>query len=78
MLVTVLVVTGKLAEVWPAGIVTMPGGVAVVLLVDRVAVIPSGGAGLLRKTVPVALVPPVTVAGLIETDWRIGGAFGSG
>ena len=35
--VTVDVVTGKLAEVWPAGTVTTPGGLATRLLVEGAA-----------------------------------------
>jgi len=56
--VTGVVVTMKLAEVCPAGTVTIPGGTATTLLVARVAVMPPAGAGLLRSTVPVELVPP--------------------
>jgi hypothetical protein len=78
LLVTAEVVTGKLTEVCPAGTVTAPGGRAVVLLVDNVTDVPPAGAGVFSKTVPVEFVPPVTVLGLNETDWRIEGAFGSG
>lgn len=76
--VTAEVVTVKFADVCPAGISTTGGGFATRLLVESVASIPPDGAGLFRNTVPVALLPPVTVVGLSETDWRIGGAFGSG
>jgi len=76
--VTVDVVTVKLAEVWPAGMLTIGGGFATRLLVDRVAVMPPAGAGLLSSTVPVELVPPGTLVGLRVTPCKIGGAFGSG
>jgi len=66
---TANVVTVKLAEVCPPGTLTMPGTVAAdELLVARVTEIPPVAAGELRKTVPVALVPPGTVVGLIVID----------
>ena len=76
---TAKVVTVKFAEVCPAGTNTMPGAVATKrLLVESVTLIPPEGAGALRKTVLVALLPPVTLAGLMVTDCNNGGAFGSG
>jgi hypothetical protein len=76
---TANVVTVKLAEVWPPATLTMPGTRATLaLLVASVTEIPPAGAGALKNTVPVALVPPLTVVGLIVIDWRRGGAFGSG
>ena len=76
---TANVVTVKFAEVCPAGTLTMPGTrAAAPLLVERVTEIPPAGAGELRKTVPVALVPPLTLVGLIVIDCRSGVAFGSG
>ena len=76
---TANVVTVKLAEVCPPGTVTVPGArAAEKLLVARVTEIPPAGAGALRNTVPVALVPPRTLVGLIVIDCRSGGAFGSG
>src|ERR671922_2652794 len=70
---------GKLALVWPPGTLTMPGGCAAdALLVESVTEMPPAGAGALRKTVPVAFVPPVTLAGVIDIDCNSGGAFGSG
>src|SRR5262249_38312949 len=75
---TANVVTVTLAEVCPPGTLTMPGTVAAArLLVASVTEIPPAGAGALKNTVPVAFVPPGTVAGLIVIDWRSGGAFGS-
>src|SRR5262245_55836184 len=55
-----------------------PGAIAVELLVASVTEAPPAGAGALRKTVPVALVPPGTLVGLTETDCSKGGALGSG
>jgi len=76
---TANVVTLKLAEVCPAGTLTMPGTCAAdELLVASVTEIPPEGEGELKKTVPVALVPPATLAGLIVMDCSNGGAFGSG
>ena len=74
---TANVVTVKLAEVCPAGTLTIPGTVATdELLVASVTEIPPAEAGELRNTVPVAFVPPGTLAGLIVMDCRSGGAFG--
>src|SRR5262245_28176263 len=77
--VTAKVVTLKLAEVCPAGILTTGGTWATDgLFVDRVAKMPPVGAGEAKVTVPVALVPPGTLVGVTVTDWSRGGAFGSG
>ena len=76
--VTVDVVTVKLAELWPASTVVIGWGRATRLLVESVTVTPPVGAGLLRKTVPETLLPPVTLAAASVTDARSGGAFGSG
>src|SRR3954465_6158652 len=79
LLPTANVVTAKLAEVCPPGTLTMPGTAATArLLVASVTEVPPEGAGALRNTVPVALVPPLTLVGVIERDCRSGGAFGSG
>jgi len=40
--------------------------------------IPPEGAGALKKTAPVALVPPATLLGVMVSDCNSGGAFGSG
>ena len=75
---TANVVIVKLADVWPPGTLTMPGARATfALLVASVTEIPPAGAGALKNTVPVALVPPRTLVGVIVIDWRSGGAFGS-
>ena len=68
----------KFAEVWPSGTLIAPGAVAAELLVANVTDTAPAGAGALRKTVPVALVPPGTLVGLTDTDCSSGGAFGSG
>lgn len=79
LLPTANVVTVKLAEVCPPGTLTMPGTVATArLLVASVTEIPPAGAGALKNTVPVALVPPRILVGVIVIDWSRGGAFGSG
>ena len=76
--VTADVVTVKLAELWPASTVAIGWGRATRLLVAIVTVTPPVGAGLLRKTVPDTLLPPVTLAEASVTDDRSGAAFGSG
>jgi hypothetical protein len=66
---TAKVVTVKLAEVCPDGTLTTPGTVAAAaLLVASVIEAPPAGAGALKKTVPVAFVPPATLAGVIVID----------
>ena len=66
---TANVVTVKLAEVCPLGTLTMPGTrAAFILLVASVTEIPPAGAGERRNTVPVAFVPPLTLAGVIVID----------
>ena len=66
---TAKVDTGNEEEVCPAGTVIAPGAWATVeLLVASVMDAPPVGAGALRKTVPVALVPPTTLLGLMLTD----------
>ena len=66
---TANVVMVKLADVCPPGTLTIPGARATfALLVASVTEIPLAGAGALRKTVPVALVPPVTLVGVIPID----------
>ena len=68
-LATELVVTEKVAEEAPAETVTLAGTcAAAVLLLDRVTVAPPAGAAPLRVTVPVAELPPFTVAGFTATE----------
>ena len=66
--VTAVVVTVKEAVVLPAAIVTIAGTVAAVLLLDNEIETPPAGAAPLNVTVPVAELPPVTLAGLSDTD----------
>jgi hypothetical protein len=74
-----VVLIAKLADVNPAGIVTEDGTVTAVLLDERLTVVPPVGAALLRSTVPVVVVPPVTVEGetvrpLKREAWIVSGA----
>jgi hypothetical protein len=65
LLLTLLVVTAKVALVDPAGTVMLAGTVAAaVLLLDNETVRPSDGAAEVRVMVPVAELPPTTVVGL--------------
>ncbi len=74
---TVVVVTENVAVVAPAATVTLAGTVATaVLLLVSVTTAPPEGAALLRVTVPVEEVPPVTVAGLrLRDDMEAPGGF---
>ena len=65
--VTDFVDTVKVAEVVPAAICTEAGTMAFVLLDFRVTVSPPVGAAPFRLTVPVAVMPPVTGEGSIDT-----------
>lgn len=53
----------NVAEVEPAGTVTVVGGVALVLLDEIVTATPPVGAAPLSVSVPVELLPPTTVVG---------------
>ena len=70
---TALVVTVNVALVALAGTVTLPGTVAAELLLDSVTGAPPPGAGPLSVTVPVELLPPVTVVGLTLSELGMGG-----
>jgi hypothetical protein len=70
---TALVLTGKVALVAPAGTVTLPATVAAELLLDSVTGAPPAGAGPFSLTVPVELLPPVTVVGLTLSELGMGG-----
>jgi hypothetical protein len=63
---TVLVVTVKLALTCPSGITTLPGMRAALLLVERNAAVPPGGAACVRVTVPIDELPPRTLVGFNE------------
>ena len=63
-----------MAEVEPAGTVTVPGTVAAPWLLVTPIETPPFGAGVLRVTVPVELDPPKTLVGL-NVNEAIGGGF---
>ena len=73
--VTALVVTVNVALVAPAGTVTLAGTVAAVLSLDSVTCAPPAGAGPSSVTVPVELLPPVTVVGLSASEERPAAGF---
>lgn len=60
---TATVTTENVAVVAPAGTVTLVGGTALGSLEVKVTTVPAANAGLLRVTVPVEDVPPVTEVG---------------
>ena len=70
---TGVVVTVKVAVVAPAATVTLAGGVAAALLLDKVTVSPPVGAALPKVTVPVDELPPVTEVGFIVREETTGG-----
>jgi hypothetical protein len=68
------VVTGKLADVAFAGMVTLTGIVATeALLLVRLTIAPPAGAGPFSATVPVEEVPPLTEVGLRLSELRVAG-----
>ena len=71
---TALVPTLKLALVAPAATVTLAGTEAAALLSESVTCAPPAGAGPFRVTVPVAELPPVTLAGLTFSAETLGGS----
>ena len=73
---TAEVVIGKFALVAPAVTVTLDGTVAAVALLERETGNPPAGAPDVSLTVPVALLPPVTLVGLTDTDDKDAGAEG--
>lgn len=70
--VTDVVVAVKFALVDPDGTVTLLGTVAAELSLLRLTTVPPDGAAALRVTVPVELLPPVTVDGFKLTEERVG------
>src|SRR5258707_13235488 len=72
---TAVVVTVNVAVVLPASTVTLVGTVPAALFLDKATEMPPFGAALVKVTVPVEEVPPVTLVGLTETD-EIGRAAG--
>jgi hypothetical protein len=65
---TKLVLTVKVAVVAPAWTSTDAGTVTELLLLESVTDVPVEGAAAVSVTVPVALAPPLTLAGLTEID----------
>jgi hypothetical protein len=63
LLVTVLVLIGKLAVVEPAGTVTVAGTAATLLLLVSETTVPPGGATRFNKIDPVELAPPWMTSG---------------
>src|SRR5262249_10415866 len=83
MLPTVVIPTGvvlmeKLAEIGVAGTTTLTGTLMALGALLNATLMPPAGAGAERVTVPVALVPPVTVLGVALTDDSAGGPEGAG
>jgi hypothetical protein len=71
--VTALVLTVNVALVALLGTVTLAGTVAADTLLERLTTAPPLGAGPLRVTVPVEVVPPLTLVGLSPTELSVGG-----
>jgi hypothetical protein len=64
------VVIVKVAVVLPAATVTLAGTVATpVLLLDKETTAPPVGAGAVRVTVPVEVLPPATLVGLRANEF---------
>jgi hypothetical protein len=73
VLATLLVVTGNVAVVVFAATVTLGGTCAApVLLLDNTTTAPPAGAGPVRATIPVEVLPPITDEGLTATDATVG------
>jgi hypothetical protein len=68
---TVVVATVKLALVDPADTVTLLGTVALELSLLKLTTVPPEGAAELSVTVPVELLPPVTLLGFKPTEERV-------
>ena len=64
---TAVVLTVKLALVWPCGTTTLPGTVAAAALLDRNTPAPPEGAAMFSVTVPMEELPPVTELGLSDS-----------
>jgi len=72
LVATATVVAVKVAEVAPAATLTEAGTVTAALLDARATGSPPVGAAELIVTVPVELVPPTTVDGLMATETTVG------
>jgi hypothetical protein len=70
---TAVVLTVNVAEVLPAGIVTVAGTVAEESLLDSEITSPPAGAIDPIRTVPVLGLPPLTEVGLKVSETRVGG-----
>ena len=73
LVVTFIVFTENVTDVFPTGIVTVAGTVAEELLFATSTVSPPVGAGELMVTVPVDVFPPVTETGLNVNETSCGG-----
>ena len=74
VVVTTLVLIVKVAVVPPLATVTLAGTLATAILpLVNVTTAPSLGAGPLRVTVPVELLPPNTLVGLNASELNAGG-----
>ena len=72
--VTACVLTVKLALVAPAGMVTVAGALAALLLLESATCAPPDGAAALRVTVPVDdCAPPVTLVGFKVSEETVMG-----
>jgi hypothetical protein len=79
VVLTLCVVTVKVALVAPAGTVTLAGTVAaLVLLLTSETTAPPAGAATFRVAVPVELAPPATLPGLTVTACSAGAGGGVG
>jgi hypothetical protein len=72
---TAVVVTLNVADVWPAATVTVLGVVTPPMLLLRETVDPPDGAATLMLTVPIAVLPPTTVAGESDRPANTGGMY---
>jgi len=77
LLFTLAVATLKVAELAPAGTVTLAGTIAFVgLLLASVTTKPPVGAAWVKVTVPTEFDPPTTVVGLKVSEESAAGAAG--
>ena len=72
---TAVVVTVKVADFWPDGMVIELGTVAALLLLESVRATPEEPAGPFNVTVPVEGDPPWTDVGFKVTERTLGGVM---